>query len=312
MAETTGRTPQSGPPEGAVAFVVGLLAAAAVIWGAHQLLPRVWPAGAIHPSDWLTATLRNITRPAVLDGVWFGAWRMGSHHYLAALAAIGLAVWGLILIPLTGRSIRIAPLALIAGGALGYAGGLALSRVPDLPVLLWLFGPALGVWLVGAVGVALVSPRPADDHVRGARVVTGRKVAAAPGAMAKAIRKGQICFAGTSLTAEAESTHMLAIGAPGSGKSTAIDDLQATAIARGDPMMVADPDGEAMSRYWRDGDRVLNPFDARCAKWDLFSDLTEETDSERVAASLLPMSGNEESERWTRRGRDLLATMMRT
>jgi hypothetical protein len=281
------------------------------VWGTHQILPQYWPAGRADLPFWLAHSVRNAANWSVLDAVWFRLWQAQYHQYLAALATLALVIWGIVFVPLTHRAGKIAPAALIAGCALGYAGGLFVPRIPDMPTLIWVFAPALGLLLFGMMGTLLVSPPRKDAHVRGAQVISDRKVAASPRTVRKAVRKGQICFADTILTAEAESTHVLAIGAPGSGKSTAIDTLLATAIARGDPMVIADPGGEAMSRYWRAGDVALNPFDARCAKWDLFSDLTEETDYERMAAALLPLSGGDESERWTQRGRNLLATLMR-
>lgn len=311
MSDATGRAARSGLPDGALSFLLGLLAAAAAVWGVHQILPQYWPAGRVDLPFWLAYSVRNATSPQVLDAAWFRLWQADYHHYLAALATLAVLIWGCVFVPLTHRAGRIAPVALIVGGVLGYAGGLAVPRIPEMPTVMWVFAPALGLLLFGMAGTVLVSPLRKDAHVRGAQVVSDRKVVASPRTVRKAIRKGQICFADTILATEAESTHALAIGAPGSGKSTAIDTLLATAIARGDPMVIADPGGEAMSRYWRAGDVVLNPFDARCAKWDLFSDLTEDTDYERMAAALLPLSGGDESERWTQRGRNLLATLMR-
>ena len=63
------------------------------------------------------------------------------------------------------------------------------------------------------------------------------------------------------------------------GQDTAIQEILASALARGDRAVIADPDGGYMRRFYRAerGDIVLNPFDARSVKWDLFSEIRNGT-----------------------------------
>jgi hypothetical protein len=58
----------------------------------------------------------------------------------------------------------------------------------------------------------------------------------------------------------------------GSGKSTAISEVLRMALARGDRALIADPDGGYLQRFYdpHRGDLILNPFDPRWARWDLF------------------------------------------
>src|SRR3546814_19356192 len=72
--------------------------------------------------------------------------------------------------------------------------------------------------------------------------------------------------------------HVAAIGATGSGKSTALRGLMADAIRRGDRHVVADPEGTAMMAFEAEGDIILNPFDARCARWDLLGEIERPSD----------------------------------
>ena len=76
----------------------------------------------------------------------------------------------------------------------------------------------------------------------------------------------RVALAGVPLTLEDETMHIAAIGATGSGKSTALRALIAGASRRGDRQVVADPDGSALSIFHRPGDIILNPYDARCTR----------------------------------------------
>ena len=54
--------------------------------------------------------------------------------------------------------------------------------------------------------------------------------------------------------------------------------------------MIADPDAGYLQRFYRPdrGDVVLNPFDRRSVKWDLFSEIKSDFDVEQLARSLIP------------------------
>ena len=84
--------------------------------------------------------------------------------------------------------------------------------------------------------------------------------------------------------------HFKLIGTTGTGKSTAIRELLGAALARGDRAVIADPDGGYLRRFYdpRRGDVVLNPFEPRSAKWDLFGEISDDYDVEQLARSLIP------------------------
>jgi hypothetical protein len=166
------------------------------------------------------------------------------------MAGIGVAQHGLI------------PFALAASlsTAIGYAGGRAMSR--DLP--------ASKSYQRGAI--VAEHPRAASGHRTGSERTT------------------EITLAGRPVAAQDETKHFKLIGSTGTGKSTAIQEILNAALARGDRAVIADPDGGYLRRlYARSrGDVVLNPFDERSVKWDLFSEIKNACDADQLARSLIP------------------------
>jgi Type IV secretion-system coupling protein DNA-binding domain len=99
-----------------------------------------------------------------------------------------------------------------------------------------------------------------------------------------------LSLAGLAVAAEDETKHFKLIGTTGTGKSTAIGGMLAAVLARGDRAVIADPDGGYLRRFYDPGrgDVILNPFDTRSAKWDLFGELENDYDVEQLARSLIP------------------------
>src|SRR3546814_11751681 len=94
-----------------------------------------------------------------------------------------------------------------------------------------------------------------------------------------------------------ETMHIAVIGATGSGESTALRALMADALMRGDRQVVADPESAALQTYFATGDVILNPFDARCARWDLLAEIERPRDFAFLSSSLLPHLGQRSEER---------------
>jgi type IV secretory pathway TraG/TraD family ATPase VirD4 len=99
-----------------------------------------------------------------------------------------------------------------------------------------------------------------------------------------------ITLAGVLVPARDETKHFKLIGTTGTGKSTAIAEILSSALARGDRAVIADPDGGYLRRFHdsKRGDFVLNPFDPRSVKWDLFAEIKNAHDVEQLARSLIP------------------------
>lgn len=186
---------------------------------------------------------------------------------ITAAAGVGLALASPLIQGLGAEPMGIVHLAV--GGALtagfGYAAGRALARVTT----------------PGAVHQrgALVGPAEAAGTARG----TG----SAP--RSRAAHLG-LRLAGVPVAIADETKHFKFIGTTGTGKSTAISELLSAALARGDRAVIADPDGSYMRRFFseRRGDVLLNPFEPRSMKWDLFAEIRCSYDVEQLARSLIP------------------------
>jgi type IV secretion system coupling TraD/TrwB family protein len=183
-----------------------------------------------------------------------------------------------------------APLALVgAGGAALASGLLPIFGTGAAPVL----QVALGTAISGAIGYAsghiMARAEPTDQrHIRGTRILPGSALAlerTAPDA-----RPRQLSLAGVAVPHADETKHFKLIGTTGTGKSTAIAELIGGALDRGDRMVIADPDGSYLRRFHSTsrGDVILNPFDSRSVKWDLFGEIQNSYDIEQVARALIP------------------------
>ena len=121
----------------------------------------------------------------------------------------------------------------------------------------------------------------------------GSVVADAPRPKFKGRARGvdaQITLAGAAIPIADETKHFKLIGTTGTGKSTAIQEILGTALERGDRAVIADPDGGYLNRFFdpKRGDVILNPFDARSRKWDLFAEIRNAYDVDQLARSLIP------------------------
>jgi type IV secretory pathway TraG/TraD family ATPase VirD4 len=181
-----------------------------------------------------------------------------------------------------GSPLVAAPLTLIAG--LGATASEAL--IPHSGLLVSM---GLGVALGYAGGrTAGRGEDGARVHQRGAVVAQSERNSRSRSAAADLGRS--ITLAGLSVPAFDETKHFKLIGTTGTGKSTAIGELLGQALARGDRAVIADPDGGYSQRFYdrARGDVILNPFDPRSVKWDLFAEIHNDYDVEQLARSLIP------------------------
>lgn len=121
---------------------------------------------------------------------------------------------------------------------------------------------------------------------------------------------GTLTLAGVPLPRESEPLHWLLAGSTGAGKTTAVGELLAGIRARGERCIVCDPNGGYLAAFAEDGDRLLNPFDARSERWSLFNELRRDFDAERLARSVVP-DGQGESAAWHGYAQGLLAELLR-
>ena len=110
---------------------------------------------------------------------------------------------------------------------------------------------------------------------------------------------------------DCEPNHLLLAGSTNTGKTTAIDELLRCALARGDRVIVIDPNGHALTRFGRKGDTLLNPFDKRSPGWSIFNELRKPFDFERFAKSVIPDSSDTSAQQWHGYAQQLFAETAR-
>jgi len=224
--------------------------------------------------------------------LWFAVAAAPGVLAIAIVMGIGHRVlWPLVL----------APLGWLAGTGAGYLLYLGF-RQDSWPLAVTM--PATFAFLGGAVAARLA---PLPDRVRHIR---GTRVRSAGGGRLRRLHArlaGRVMLAGVPLSLEDETMHVAAIGATGTGKSTALRALMAGAMRRGDRHVVADPEGSAMAAFFREGDIILNPFDSRCARWDLLAEIESPSDYAFLASSLLPHLGQGDHDQWISYAQRMLA-----
>lgn len=114
---------------------------------------------------------------------------------------------------------------------------------------------------------------------------------------------------GVGIPRALEPYHLLFAGSPGAGKSVAIQACLETLRARGDRVLVADCGGESLARFYRTGDRLLNPLDGRSVDWSPLAEMQEAWDAERLARSLVPERDGGERE-WHHYAQSLVAGVL--
>ena len=157
----------------------------------------------------------------------------------------------------------------------------------------------LAMALFGVVATARRSSAR-EAHKRGARILDGRVAQRRTARLQLGRLQPQLTIAGVGIAASDEVKHFKLIGTTGTGKSTAIRELIAAALDRGDRAVITDPDGGYLARYYDPGrgDVILNPFDSRSLQWDPFAEVREPYDAEQLASSLIPSTEDVSAREW--------------
>lgn len=201
-----------------------------------------------------------------------------------------------------------------------YASGLALSHVswprvvylaritPQHPVL---YGSLIVGLVLTLLLIILMNRRYKTEgydgagfkrFIRGTRVVSAKRLkrmCREPGAK-------QVDVAGIPMPTKVESLHLMLGGATGSGKSVLMRNLIHSAHQRGDRMIVVDPNGDMLSKFYKEGDIILNPYDKRTEGWSFFNEVRSDYDWKRLSRSLVPLAQDKNAEEWNDFGRLLL------
>lgn len=166
--------------------------------------------------------------------------------------------------------------------------------------LIWLSVFQAVIWSLVITGTGFVS-------LVGYFIVKGKKqgestflrgaVLAEPGSLAKQIIKekmaSDLVIDGVPIIKQSEVQHFLIHGTIGTGKSQLMMKFLEQIRKRGDRVIIYDK-GCSFTSYFFDEHRdvILNPFDSRCANWDMWGEAPRDSDFENMAESLIPLHGN--------------------
>src|SRR5690606_12526961 len=181
-----------------------------------------------------------------------------------------------------------------------------MKLTPQKPILLLsaLGGLAVGVlfvWLLNSVGQGEFGGAPFKRFLRGTRIVSGGKLKRMTREKAK-----QVTVAGVRMPRDAAPRRLLVDGATATGKSVLRRELGYSGILRADRMVIVDPNGDMLSKFGRDKDVILNPYDKRTKGWSFFNEIRNDYDWQRYALSVVPRGKTDEAEEWASYGRLLL------
>jgi type IV secretory pathway TraG/TraD family ATPase VirD4 len=170
--------------------------------------------------------------------------------------------------------------------------------------------PYLGLTFIaifsGLVGKLFAKLPEKTNHKRGTVLQESPKLARG------SLKPQGLTLAGQPVSEGDESKHFKMIGTTGTGKSTAIRELLTGALERGDRAIIADPDGSYLAKFYDPGrgDVILNPFDSRSVRWDLFGEMTQLHDADQLSRSLIADTEGAESS-WRNYARVFLTSLLR-
>jgi hypothetical protein len=163
----------------------------------------------------------------------------------------------------------------------------------------------IDVWPGYRINV-LHAHKPDASHLRGASMATAA-------ALRRVLRQrghaSSIALGGVPLPHELEAQNLLLAGSPGTGKSSAISTALTALRTRGDRMLVADIGGYYTQHFFRAGDVILNPLDARSAAWSPLAELQSPWDAETLARSFIPDEPGDRGE-WRHYARVVLGSLL--
>lgn len=157
--------------------------------------------------------------------------------------------------------------------------GFFISLAISVALMIWIMA-----WLTKR-GKAQAS----NKFIRGAQLAGSADVAAI---IKKQGKNSDIVISGVPMINRFEVQHTLLHGTVGAGKGQTFNQFLTQIKRRGDRAIVYDKGCVFTSTFFdHKKDVILNPFDARCANWDLWREAIDGADFENLAESLIPMHG---------------------
>jgi len=164
-----------------------------------------------------------------------------------------------------------------------------------------------------AISARRAARSPAREIHRRGTLITARGRTLWPRAVQACSLAGRLRLAGVAIEPADEFKHFKFIGSTGTGKSTAIRELLAQALARGDRAVISDPDGGYASRFARRyrGDIILNPFEPDSVRWDLYGEIERPYDVEQLTSALICSSADPATQEWRGYARTFVTALIR-
>lgn len=163
------------------------------------------------------------------------------------------------------------------------------------------------VWLLHSLAKTEFAGARYTRFLRGAQIVSADKLTKTT--TEKNVK--QIDIAGIPFPSKMENRHLLVGGSIGTGKSELMRQMVYQIIMRGDRGAFTDPNGDLITKFWKEGDVILNPYDGRTQGWSVFNEARSEFDFKRLALSIVPRGQTAEAEEWAGYGRLLLTEVIR-
>ena len=171
----------------------------------------------------------------------------------------------------------------------------------------------LGLALMAALIVRRVVCSPVRQIHRRGTLIARRRSRFWPLLRAESVVHGRLGLAGVPIMPTDELKHFKLVGTTGTGKSTAIRELLALALRRGDRAVISDPDGAYALRFARRyrGDVILNPFEPDSVRWDPYGEIDQPYDVEQLASALVASSGDPAAQEWRGYARTFVGALLR-
>ncbi len=154
----------------------------------------------------------------------------------------------------------------------------------------------LGIVGFGSLGAWWASRQERDSHVRGARYLA--QYAAAVEALQtiesrqfsdeqRHQRVSGVKIGGVEFSRTQEVGHIYVVGVPGAGKTVLLQSLVDQILIRGDRIILHDPKGDYIARYYDPATCVLlGPWDERSVIWDASADIDSPALADEFGASV--------------------------
>ena len=176
-----------------------------------------------------------------------------------------------------------------------------------------IFLTGLGTAVFGFIGLSLFfkyrgKVMQQEVVLKGCELLSPRKACSK---IKKAGASSLLIAPGIPLLRDAETKHILAMGATGSGKTNCINTFLTQVRDQGKRAVVLDTNMDYVNRFYDPsrGDVLLSPFEEGSATWDLWSDAKTPQDFDDFATALIPEPEGSHNPFWHKNAREIVAVV---